>query len=486
VADDVIERLGELLREAGFGGARHAALVHTPGGVPPSEALETAGRADDARLAVLLRLFGQGQPLPRGAAERAIAPLGLEDLVELGLVEGEGSRVRGLVSFAAFDGLIVAGDAVHDREDPHFVKHFSPASGTIAMLTVRTPVETALDLGCGSGVQALLASRHAGRVTGVDCNPRAIRFSRFGQRLNRVDNVSWLEGDWFDPVDDSRFELVVAALPYVISPESEILFRDSAGNGDESSRRVVSESAEHLSEGGFATVLCSWIHREGAWEEPVREWVDGLGCDAVLLHLESQEPLEYAMFWLSLTGPRDEDALARAIERWQAHYRDLGVERIARGAIVLRRRSASNWVRAFRIHDPSGPGSDQLLRIFAGVDFLTARPAAELLSELLSRAWRPVDGHRVDQTLVQHAGAYASKEAVIRQEPGIGLHASFDPRVVPVLAGCDGQRPLGHVIEQTPIPDGMDRGAFHTLCVETAKGLIGRGYLTSDRHGAVS
>jgi hypothetical protein len=32
----------------------------------------------------------------------------------------------------------------------------------------------------------------------------------------------------------------------------------------------------------------------------------------------------------------------------------------------------------------------------------------------------------------------------------------------------------------------MDRGGFHTLCVETAKGLIGRGYLTSDQHGAVS
>ncbi len=45
------------------------------------------------------------------------------------------------------------------------------ASTTLAGITVRTPVSAALDLGTGSGIQALHASRHATRVTATDLNP---------------------------------------------------------------------------------------------------------------------------------------------------------------------------------------------------------------------------------------------------------------------------------------------------------------------------
>ncbi len=51
------------------------------------------------------------------------------------------------------------------------------ASTTLAGITVRTPVATALDLGTGSGIQALHASRHATRVTATDVNPRALHIT---------------------------------------------------------------------------------------------------------------------------------------------------------------------------------------------------------------------------------------------------------------------------------------------------------------------
>ena len=52
------------------------------------------------------------------------------------------------------------------------------ASTTLAGITVRTPVGSALDLGTGSGIQALHASRHATRVTATDLNPRALHIHR--------------------------------------------------------------------------------------------------------------------------------------------------------------------------------------------------------------------------------------------------------------------------------------------------------------------
>lgn len=54
----------------------------------------------------------------------------------------------------------------------------------LAALTVRRSIGTALDLGTGGGVQALLAARHSRRVVAVDVNPRALRYTAFNARLN--------------------------------------------------------------------------------------------------------------------------------------------------------------------------------------------------------------------------------------------------------------------------------------------------------------
>ena len=109
----------------------------------------------------------------------------------------------------------------------------------------------------------MLAARHAERVVGVDVNPHALSCAGLSQRLSGVDNVTWVQGDWFEPVRGQRFDLVVANPSVIITPDNAVLWRDSADGGEALSRRLVRESAEHLNEGGFATVLCHWPHREG-------------------------------------------------------------------------------------------------------------------------------------------------------------------------------------------------------------------------------
>jgi len=470
---DAVERLGELLREAGYGRERHFALIGTPGGLPPAEALVVLDRREDARLATLLALFSVGQTVARADVEQAVAPLELDDLLDAGLLEEDGSGLRSQVKLSAIGGVILAGDTQRDWGNADYIVGLSPQGKTLAHTTVRRQVETALDLGTGAGTQALLLARHVLRVTAVDQNRHALSRARLGQRLNGVHNVDWIDGEGFDPIGTQRFDLIVAN-PSVISSGSAVAGDSDIGE-EQPSRTVVRQTAELLDDGGFATVRCNWTHPEGGWDDPLREWVRDLGCDALLLNLGTLEPLAYAL--ANEGGPRGADP--EAVHRWLSHLESRNVERISGGVVVLRRRSTGpNWFRAFQAPgDPSGSGSDQLERMFAGGDFLASIPDQDEASKILTGSWQLADGHRLDQSLTPQNGAYPVSEAVLRHEPGINLIARVDGRAVPILAGLDGHRPLATLLEQMPVPEALDRASFHNLCVETVKDLIARGFL---------
>ena len=476
-----IERLGDLLREAGFGRDRHFALMGMLRGVPPPEVLAALDRPEDARLARLLELFLDHDTLSRAQAERAIDPLRLADLVDAGVLQIDGPGVRARVRVNSLLGVLVAGDVPRDWGKPNFVTGISSPGRAVAYATIRRDIRTALDVGTGSGIQALFAARHAERVVGTDVNPHALALASLNQQLNAVTNVTWIEGNWFDPARGERFDLVVVNPPVVISPDNAIIARDSAIGGAELSRAMVRQAADHLAEGGFASILCNWTHQEGAWDEAPREWVSGLTCDAVVINFASMDPADYAMSNVLDRPDLDPNLTAETIKRWTDHYRQTGVERLGLGMVVLRRRASGRpWIQAFQADsEPNGACGDQLERMFAGGDFLASRSGAELFRELLSTRWR-LAGHWLDQRLVHDNAAYATGNAALRQEPGLRLSAPVDPRVVPLLVGCDGRRPLAAVLSATPVPDGLDRGEFQQLCLATVRDLIARGYLVGD------
>ncbi len=186
--------------------------------MPPAAAFAVFDRHEDARLATLLALFHDGRALARAEAERAVDPLRIDHLIEAGLVEADPSGLRSRVKLSAISGVILSGDTHREWGNANFVAALSPPGKAVAHTTVRRPVRTALDVCTGSGTQALLAARHAERVVGLDVNPHALALARLNQGLNGVDNVTWVEGDGFEPVKGQRFDLVVANPPVVISP----------------------------------------------------------------------------------------------------------------------------------------------------------------------------------------------------------------------------------------------------------------------------
>jgi SAM-dependent methyltransferase len=73
------------------------------------------------------------------------------------------------------------------------------------------PPGSALDLGCGTGTNALTIASYGWRVTGVDFVPRAIRIAqRKSRRLKMDRQASFLVGDVLKPgFVDGKFELIL-------------------------------------------------------------------------------------------------------------------------------------------------------------------------------------------------------------------------------------------------------------------------------------
>lgn len=323
----------------------------------------------------------------------------------------------------SYDGLELAFDPLERADERDFVG-VGAASRTLARLTIRRPVGSALDLGTGTGIQALLAARHAERVVGVDVSERALEFARLNAGRNGIENVEWRLGSWFEPVRGEQFDLILANPPYVISPESDLTYRDSGEPGDALVRRLLGELPDMLSEGSFAQMLCNWVvGPDGDWRASLETAFAGRGCDAVILRSTVFEPVAYAESWNRWLEERDGRAFRALVERWCAHYRELGIEAIAFGMVVLRRRTGRNWIRALAV--PAAPtegAGEHLLRLFTGWDWVRRGGSGFV---------RPAPGAR----LVRRVSLEDRTErTTLEVRPNLGFAARVDSAVADALA----------------------------------------------------
>ncbi|BFO14008.1 hypothetical protein SHKM778_03960 [Streptomyces sp. KM77-8] len=140
-------------------------------------------------------------------------------------------------------GCAVGGAGGIGSGDEGVVLGVGGASTTLAGITVRTPVASALDLGTGSGIQALHAARHATRVTATDVNPRALHITALTLALSGAPAAELREGSLFTPVrDDETYDLIVSNPPFVISPGARLTYRDGGMGGDDLCRTIVQEA----------------------------------------------------------------------------------------------------------------------------------------------------------------------------------------------------------------------------------------------------
>jgi hypothetical protein len=306
-------------------------------------------------------------------------------------------------------------------------------------------------------VHALFAAPHVQRVIGTDVNPRALDFAHFNALLNGFGNIELRKGSLFDPVEGETFDLVVSNPPYVISPETAYVYRDSGLPGDSFCEGLIRSLPGYLEEGGLAHVLVEWAHEpDEPWSAPLRRWVERSGCDALLFHYASHDPLSRAADENELLR-RDPDAYGAALDRWLAYYRELGIERIAWGAVVLRKRTGPpNWVSEQRVPDVEGisPASDYVERLLGACDFLQELDGDGLLDARLALA----PEHLLEESVRLGSGGGAVQGARLKLTTGLAAQVAVDVPTVRVLGELDGRRTLREVLASAAAEMGQGKG----------------------------
>ena len=455
---------------AGAGATRASAASTSSAANAPQD-----GDVAGYKVAVLTALFMLGEPVGAAALETALPRTGVAGALAIGLVvptqsasgeqryapavdlrPHEAEDAHGSVRWwvASDLGELVTGQALA----PDHVLGIGRAGLTLAALTPRKPVETALDLGVGCGIQTLYLLRHVRQVVATDISTRALEFTAFNVALAGVDSarVQLRQGNLLEPVAGQRFDLIVSNPPFVITPPSVrqaglplMEYRDAGGP---ILPALVRGLEDHLNPDGVAVMLGNWEHREGtSWRTSVNQWI-GKSLDAWIIQREVQDPVEYAAMWLrdgGLTPERSGVAFENALAAWQEDFDSRQVSGVGMGYLVFHAPVAAGA--------PSGPGGTALERQTAPEEPANDAAAPGAVVE----PWRVLEevptsgqgalGEHVAQVIAAHEALRGLDDAQVaalklRTASGLSKEESLTPTPVPTAPVIRQAEGFGRVI----------------------------------------
>jgi methylase of polypeptide subunit release factors len=494
---DVTARLREALLGASFtadgllellGAPAYAALARSET-VPALRA--TRG---DTPLEALVRLFLLQQPVPHA---RVADVLPVDACLESGWLvrvgEGSDDDLAATVDVRPYGGpggedwfivsdlgCAVGGAGGIGSKDEGVVLGVGGASTTLAGITVRTPVAAALDLGTGSGIQALHAAQHAMRVTATDLNPRALHITALTLALSGAPPAELREGSLFEPLKNGEtYDLIVSNPPFVISPGARLTYRDGGMGGDDLCRSIVQGAGERLNEGGFAQFLANWQHVEGEdWQDRLRSWVPR-GCDAWIVQREVQDVTQYAELWLRDAGDHRGDVAEyqARYDAWLDEFEARKVRAVGFGWITLRKSSAA--VPSITVeewpHPVEQPLGDTVRAHFDRLDYLRVRDDAALLEDHFRLVTEVV------QEQIGLPGAEDPEHVVLRQHRGMRRATQVDTVGAGFAGVCDGSLSAGRILDAIAQLMGEDPVLLRDRTPRQIRLLVEQGFLEPAR-----
>jgi methylase of polypeptide subunit release factors len=464
-----------------IGSAAHAALGRNAT-VPAVRAL--TGRHDP--LATLIRLWPLQRAVRVEAAEVALPGL-VDSLITAGILAADHNQVRAGVDlrpyatdeadFFVFSDLTPGLDTEVAPMRPDYVLGLSSASSTLAQLTMRRPVGSALDLGTGCGVQTLHLAAHSDAITATDVNPRALELAAMTLGLNGVE-AELLDGSLYGPVRDRRFDLITTNPPYVMSPprngEPRLAYRETGYTGDELMEHLVRRAAQHLNPGGSCQILGNWAHLSGRrWDERLASWVEGTELDLHAVQRETLEVPAYVELWLADAGLAGSPDYRQRYAEWLDYFSALGIEAVGMGWLLLTR--AERDEPSLRIEDWPYAVEQPIAPAFAAeAAGVTVSRLAE--AAVLDRAW--VLSPDVLEETTGQPGAADPQHIVLRQQRGFRRAVEADTALAGVLGACDGDLPLGAIIDALAGLLAVEPAALRADVLPRFRSLIADGWLT--------
>ena len=471
-----------------------------------------AAGTDSSPVAVLTALFMLGEPVLATALDAALPRTGAAGAAVIGLVgePDEAGYVRARVDLRPHEAVDDAGEirwwVASDLGElvtgralaPDHVLGIGGAGLTLAGLTPRTRVRSALDLGCGCGIQTLYLLRHAEHVVATDISERALAFTAFNAALAGVcvmgdpdagsggggGRLELLRGSLLEPVAGRRFDLIASNPPFVLTPpavrEAGLPLMEYRDAGGPVLPVLVAGLREHLEPGAAAVMLGNWEHRGAdSWREAVATWIPE-GLDGWVIEREVQDPVEYATMWLrdgGLTSERDAEGFDAALGAWIDDFEVRGVQGVGFGYLIVHRplRPRDPW-RLLEEVTTSGQG----VLGHHVAEVLEVRERLAGLDDDAVADLRPVLAPDVTEERHFIPGAAEPTVILLRQGGGLGrtIRAST---VVAALAGvADGELSVGQIASAVVALTGEDAIGLRAEMVEATRHLIAVGFLTID------
>ncbi|OLO59881.1 transferase [Actinomyces oris] len=465
-------------------------------------------------VAVLTALFMLGEPVPATALDAALPRTTAAGAAAIGLV-GELDRagcVRARVDLRPHEAVDDAGEVrwwvASDLGElvtgralaPDHVLGVGGAGLTLAGLTPRTRVRTALDLGCGCGIQTLYLLRHAEHVVATDISARALAFTAFNAALAGVSvsgapdagsepvlgsgRLELLRGSLLEPVVGRRFDLIASNPPFVLTPpavrEAGLPLMEYRDAGGPILPGLVAGLGEHLEPGAVAVMLGNWEHRgTGSWRDAVAAWLPE-ELDAWVIERELQDPVEYATMWLrdgGLTSERDAEGFDAALGAWIDDFEARDVRGVGFGYLIAHRprRPREPWRLLEEVTTSGqgvlGPHVAEVLEVrehLAGLDDEAVADLHPLLAP--------------DITEERHLIPGAAEPTVIllRQGGGLGRALQASTAVAALAGVADGELSVGQVASAVAALSELnaaDGAALRAEMVEATRHLLTTGFL---------
>ena len=121
-------------------------------------------------------------------------------------------------------------------------------------------VDSVLDIGTGSGIQAITAAKKAKGVIASDINPEAVEQAKLSASINKIKNIEFVESDLFENIPKKKFDMIIFNPPYLPKlkrVEDIALF--TGKRGSETTIRFLDQVSEYLKNDGLILLISSSI-----------------------------------------------------------------------------------------------------------------------------------------------------------------------------------------------------------------------------------
>lgn len=233
---------------------------------------------------ILWRMFFLGQKVP-GELLAGIMENKEIDLLQKGfLINETDGEIESRFLITPFEGMYIMSSFLHRAE--HDQVYIGGDSKYMADRLKRDlkycgGIEKALDIGTGSGIQAMVLSRFCRNVVTVDINPRTLEIARANACLNGINNIEFVLSDLYEELENSVFDIITTNPPYVYTSElgREVNWAyGGEGYGTDIPMRILKGAENHLSPDGKLFMVSVSPEREGRdiFADRIREDFSGL------------------------------------------------------------------------------------------------------------------------------------------------------------------------------------------------------------------